>query len=420
MKRARSLSPDRRNGDGEDSTAEKSPPVYKRTPKKIMGAKHSTAGAQHERDDAGHDSPRDNMRIDLPSTYPTLTSDQDQQLETVDTMTAAEEPTIAIGRGPPVLPPLPFERLTIDGVDEPLEHTDTSSTVQDSSSTGTREQAIPEPLAPVTPPDEPTHQIHTATPPRTPTTAPTPHQIPIHWITYTSILSTSDNPTGAGFTTDATLIATAQRLASHWLIQQHNLTWGVQLCQVAANQEPKFMLANGGPVEMKSGAWATLRMYNAVMETRDWVSEREALDAWEAKRKKERVRENGAEGSDKVERRALVRKTAMANLRVGDIVVPTEATPVYWADETAQERKSAWDLLVRTGGDKLEEMIREKKIGKAKGKADKKQAAEEKATEEQSKHWQWDDERRAAYLERLKVDQEIALEQARRNNSKDT
>lgn len=75
---------------------------------------------------------------------------------------------------------------------------------------------------------------------------------------------------------------------------------------------------------------------------------------------------------------------------------------------------------MRTGGDKLEEMIREKKIGKAKGKADKKQAAEEKATEEQSKHWQWDDERRAAYLERLKVDQEIALEQARRNNSKDT
>ena len=108
-------------------------------------------------------------------------------------------------------------------------------------------------------------------------TATTPEMKPIYWINYGSILPWSETKKGSGFTNDPNLIRLAQIFTGH--VRLHTKPWRVtDSATLGLKQEPSIKRQDGGTVELKTGNWVTHKLYNALMETRDLLAEKEGFE----------------------------------------------------------------------------------------------------------------------------------------------
>ena len=126
----------------------------------------------------------------------------------------------------------------------------------------------PTAASPTTPEPAPT-----ATTEDPPAPAPLRESHPVYRITYHSALPWSNTASGTGFTDDPALVALARSLSlSPYFKRPYKKSWVVA---ILPKQDARVFTINGGVVELKSGNRATVNMYNAVMETRDWLVEKE-------------------------------------------------------------------------------------------------------------------------------------------------
>ncbi|KAF1965589.1 hypothetical protein BU23DRAFT_574743 [Bimuria novae-zelandiae CBS 107.79] len=103
----------------------------------------------------------------------------------------------------------------------------------------------------------------------------TPESKRIYWIRYDSSLADSNTAKGLGYTNDEALVALAQSFAAHPRLVSKN--WRVTKYAALPATERNLKEQDGGEVKMKGDTWSTVQMYNAVMETRDWLADREKL-----------------------------------------------------------------------------------------------------------------------------------------------